>query len=71
MAFKWYYVKATPGGPTQQIMVAWDGLIGPCTDAEFPTVKRVANAGVVANDAILSAERDIALAWRARVSKAV
>ena len=71
MAFKWYYVKATPDGPTQQIMASWDGIIGPCTDVERPILERVAGAGSVdnaGNDAILATERDQALAWRTRVS---
>ncbi len=66
MAYKTILVTDRPGGAPQHVLISWDGLVGPATDAEAGVVKRVATAPQ--DDLILAAERDIALAWRTRTS---
>ena len=66
MAYKTILVTDRPGGVSQQVLISWDGLVGPATDAEAGTVKRVATAPE--GDMILAVERDVALAWRTRTS---
>lgn len=66
MAFKTINVSNSGRMPAQQVLVAWDGLVGVCEGEEFACVKRLATAAD--GELINARQRDVALGWRNRVS---
>lgn len=67
MAYKEINVSTSGTGPSEQILGSWDGLVGPFADGEEEAcVKRLAQA--TDGDQINARQRDVALAWRNRIS---
>ncbi len=67
MAYKEIKVSTSGGGPAEQILGSWDGLVGPfATGEEEECVKVLATA--VDQQQINARQRDVALAWRNRIS---
>lgn len=66
MAFKTILVSTSGGGPAEQVLVAWDGLVGVCEGEEYACVKRLATA--VDGQLVNGREKDVAIGWRTRVS---
>lgn len=67
MAFKEILVSTSGSAPAEQILGSWDGLVGPFASGEEEACVKV--LATAPDGALINArQRDVALAWRTRVS---